>query len=104
MEDPVKFGREVFIRKSGSSVMENYDVIRQLGKGGYRKVYRVHYKKTGEIRACKQLSKLNIDDLVKFQREIDILIKIDHPNIIKMYEYFESKNNLYLIMEECNRG
>ena len=104
MDDPVKVGREVFIGKSGSSVMEDYDVLRQLGKGGYGKVYRVRHKKTGEIRACKQLSKLNIDDLEKFQREIDILIKTDHPNIIKMYEYFESKNNLYLIMEECNGG
>jgi calcium-dependent protein kinase len=102
--DPVKIGREAFIGKSESTVMENYDVLRQLGKGGYGKVYRVRHKKTGEVRACKQLSKLNIDDLVKFQREIDILIKADHPNIIKMYEYFESKNNLYLIMEECNGG
>ena len=102
--DPIKIGREAFIGKSESTVMENYDVLRQLGKGGYGKVYRVRHKKTGEVRACKQLSKLNIDDLVKFQREIDILIKADHPNIIKMYEYFESKNNLYLIMEECNGG
>ena len=102
--DPVKIGRDAFVGKSGSTVMENYDVLRQLGKGGYGKVYRVRHKKSGEVRACKQLSKLNIDDLVKFQREIEILIKTDHPNIIKMYEYFESKNNLYLIMEECDGG
>ena len=104
MEDPVKMGRKIFVGKSGTSIMDEYDVIKQLGKGGYGKVYRVRNKKTGEIRACKQLSKLNIDDLEKFQREIDILMKADHPNIIKLYEYFESKNNLYLVMEECNGG
>ena len=102
--DPLKIGRETFVGKSEGTVKDNYDILRQLGKGGYGKVYCVRHKKTGEVRACKQLSKINIEDLVKFQREIDILIKTDHPNIIKMYEYFESKNSLYLIMEECKGG
>ena len=103
-EDPVKMGRKIFVGKSETGIMDEYDILKQLGKGGYGKVYRVKNKKTGEIRACKQLSKLNIDDLEKFQREIDILMKADHPNIIKLYEYFESKNNFYLVMEECNGG
>ena len=103
-EDPVKMGRKIFVGKSETGIMDEYDILKQLGKGGYGKVYRVKNKKTGEIRACKQLSKLNIDDLEKFQREISILMKADHPNIIKLYEYFESKNNFYLVMEECNGG
>lgn len=103
-QDQGKFGREDFIKKSEDSIMENYEVIKQLGKGGYGKVYRVKHKKTGEIRACKQLSKLNTEDIEKFKREINILIKMDHPNIIKMYEYYESKNNFYVIMEECSGG
>ena len=84
--------------------MDHYDVIRQLGKGGYGKVYEVKNKKTGEIRACKHLSKLSIKNLEKFQREINILIKTDHPNIIKLYEIFESQRSLYLVMEECKGG
>ena len=54
--------------------------------------------------ACKKLSKLNIDNLEKFRKEIDILMKLDHPNIIKLYEVFEAPNSLYLIMEECQGG
>ena len=72
MTNPVKFGKDTFIGKSDSSLQDVYEVVKQLGKGGYGKVFQVRNKKTGEIRACKQLSKLNISDLVKFRREIDI--------------------------------
>ena len=104
MTNPVKFGKDTFIGKSSSSLQESYEILKQLGKGGYGKVFQVRNKKTGDLRACKQLSKLNISDLVKFRREIDILIKTDHPNIIKLYDVFESNHNLYLVMEECNGG
>ena len=75
-----------------------------MGKGGYGKVYEVKNKKTGEIRACKHLSKLSIKNLAKFELEINILIKADHPNIIKLYEIFQSQRSLYLVMEECKGG
>ena len=104
MEGDIKFGKNTFVDKSKSPIMENYDVIKQLGKGGYGKVYEIRSKKTGEIRACKHLSKLNIKNLEKFKREIEILKKMDHPNIIKLYEVFESERSLYLVMEECKGG
>lgn len=98
------FGRNSFVDISNSPIMENYEVVKQLGKGGYGKVFRVKNKKTGELRACKQLSKLNIENLEKFQREIEILKNTDHPNIIKLYEVYQSSNNFYLVMEECQGG
>ena len=105
MEDSsIKFGKEMFVGKLDGVFLDNYEVIKQLGKGGYGKVYQVKNKKTGEIRACKHLSKLSIKNLEKFEREINILIKSDHPNIIKLYEVFQSNRSLYLIMEECKGG
>ena len=103
-KDPLKFGRDTFVGKTNKSLNENYEVVKQLGKGGYGKVYRVRNKITGKMFACKKLSKLDIANKVKFDREINILIKTDHPNIIKLYEVFESKNSYYLIMEECHGG
>ena len=103
-EESISFGKETFIGKFEGVFLDNYEVLKQLGKGGYGKVYRVKNKKTGEIRACKHLSKLKIKNLEQFQREIDILIKADHPNIIKLYEIFESARSIYLIMEECKGG
>ena len=104
IESTIKFGKKDFVGKFEGVFLDNYDVVKQLGKGGYGKVYQVMNKKTKEIRACKHLSKLSIKNLEKFQREIEILRKADHPNIIKLYEIFESKRSYYLIMEECKGG
>ena len=104
-ENPtIKFGKKNFVGKSEGLFLDNYDVIKQLGKGGYGKVYEVKNKKSGEIRACKHLSKLVLKDLEKFEREINILINSDHPNIIKIYEVFESQRSLYIVKEECKGG
>ena len=100
----LKFGRENFVGETKGKLLDSYEVIKQLGKGGYGKVYEVKNIKTGEIRACKHLSKLNIKNLEKFRREIEILKKMDHPNIIKLYEVYESERSLYLVMEECKGG
>ena len=100
----VTFGRETFVGFTNKSLRDNYECIKQLGKGGYGKVYQVKNKINGKLYACKKLSKLNIKNLTKFEREIKILNRADHPNIIKLYEVFQSQNSLYLIMEECNGG
>ena len=100
----IKFARENFVGEVEGKLLDIYDVLKQLGKGGYGKVYEVKNKKTGEIRACKHLSKLNVKDLDKFRREIKIMKKMDHPNIIKIYEVYESERSLYIIMEECKGG
>ena len=104
MKMELKFARENFVGEVEGKLLDIYDVLKQLGKGGYGKVYEVKNKKTGEIRACKHLSKLNVKDLDKFRREIEIMKKMDHPNIIKIYEVFESERSLYIIMEECKGG
>ena len=103
-EDKVRFGKDTFVGLTNKSLRDTYICVAQLGKGGYGKVYQVKNKISGRLYACKKLSKLNIKNLEKFQREINILMKTDHPNIIKLYEYFESANSLYLIMEECYGG
>ena len=103
-EDDIKFGKDTFVGLTHKSLRDSYNCVAQLGKGGYGKVYQVKNKISGKLFACKKLSKLNIKNLEKFQREISILMRTDHPNIIKLYEYFESPNSLYLIMEECYGG
>lgn len=36
--------------------------------------------------------------------EIEVLKEIDHPNIIKIIEYYESENSLYLVTEYLDGG
>ena len=102
--DHIIFNKENFVGKKDGLLTEYYEEIRKLGKGSYGKVYEVKNKTTGEIRACKQLSKSNLSNLKKFEKEIELLIKTDHPNIIKLYEVFEDDRFIYLIMEKCNGG
>ena len=101
--DTIKFGKKDFVGKFEGVFLDSYDVIRQLGKGGYGKVYEVMNKKTREIRACKHLSKLSIKNLEKFKREVEILRIADHPNIINfrvlnLYELFHYCDNILLLI------
>lgn len=98
------FGRETFVCKVKGNLTDFYTPKGDLGSGSYGKVFQVKNKKSGEIRACKQLAIKQIQNYSKFMLEINILAKMDHPNIIKLYEVFEDKRYVYLIMEECTGG
>ena len=100
----IKFGKKTFAHKFEGLFLDNYEVIKQLGKGGYGQVYEVKNRKSGDILSCKYLSKKNFKNIEKFEREINILIKTDHPNIIKIYELYESDSDFYLVMEKCKGG
>ena len=102
--DTITFNKQNFTSSTEGLISTKYEIIKKLGKGSYGRVLQVKNKRTGEIRACKQLSKNKISNLKKFQKEISILKKVDHPNIIKLYEVFEDDKYIYLIMEQCKGG
>lgn len=43
-------------------------------------------------------------DIERISREIKILKKVRHPNVIQLYEIIETETELYLIMEYCSNG
>ena len=62
---------------------------------------------TGEKVAIKILEKDKIHDqkdVERITREIKILKKVRHPNVIQLYEIIETEKELYMIMEYCNGG
>ncbi len=54
----------------------------------------------------KRIKKEKINDIVQklLDTEINIMIKINHPNIIHLHQFLESKNNFYLVVDFCNHG
>jgi calcium-dependent protein kinase len=100
------FSKESLINHLNCSIKDHYEIVSQIGKGGYSKVFEVRNKTTNAIHACKYISKLKMNEktLKRTLREINMLKKLDHPNIIKLYEVYESKRSIYLIMEKCNGG
>lgn len=49
-------------------------------------------------------SKFTKAESESIMNEIEVLSELDHPNIIRIFEYYESKNSLYLITEYLDGG
>ena len=93
-----------FIGVHTEKIEKYYQFIKEIGHGAYGHVYRSQNISTGNVYACKKFDKKYIKNKKRLKTEIDLLRATDHPNIIKLYEIFEDKLNLYLIMEECSGG
>ncbi|CAD8145544.1 unnamed protein product [Paramecium octaurelia] len=90
-----------------SQKVQNYILDRTLGKGTFGKVKLGYHTICKEYVAVKILQKNKIEknaDAIRVQREISILKKVNHENIIKLYEILESDENLYLVMEYAKGG
>ena len=81
----------------------NYELCNYIGKGGLGRVYKVHHKLSNQYRAMKiiQCKSLSENHSSTINKEINILKKLDHPNIIKVYEFFQSEKYVYIINELC---
>ena len=103
-KEDLKVNKDNFILMTKDSLTDYYKIKRIIGEGGFGKVYEVQNKVSSQSYACKKVSKANVIDLEKFKNEISIMSKADHPNIVKLYEIYESNRSLYLIMELCRGG
>jgi len=56
--------------------------------------------------ALKKIDKNNLTQDIKecLIREIKLHSQLDHPNIVKMYNFFTHQNYLYLVLEACTSG
>jgi len=99
------FNKKTMIIKNEEDVREVYKISKkELGRGAFGAVYKCTHRALSFVRAVKIISKSKIQNVDKFWLEINILIELDHPNVLKLYEYFESDNNIYLITELCQGG
>ena len=98
------FGKQTFIEQQKGNIFDKYEIVTQIGAGGYARCLKVKNKITNQYFACKELQKNKLSDYNSLKREISIMIQLDHPNIIKLYEYYETETFIYLIMELCTGG
>ena len=96
------------IMEHQSSPWEYYKEIKTIGSGTYGTVKKVCLKKDPlTVRAMKIIPKDNVVqgvDYIKVLDEIAILKKLDHPNIMKIFECFDDEKNIYIISDFCDQG
>jgi calcium-dependent protein kinase len=95
---------EKIISKNSSKLEEIYKLEHQIGEGGYGQVFLVRHKKMNMLRAMKIIPVNSKNEEEKTDEEIELLRQLDHPNIVKIFEYFSDEDKYYLITEYCRGG
>jgi serine/threonine protein kinase len=79
-----------------------YRIIEQLGQGGMATVYKAYHAALDRYVAIKALHPAFGEDpsfLARFQREARLVAKLEHPNIVPVYDYSEHEGRPYLVMK-----
>lgn len=87
--------------------VNDFDIGRKLGRGKFGKVYLAREKKSSLLVAIKVLWKkqLSIHKMeLQLRREIEILLNVNHPNMVRMFRFFHDCHRIYLVLEYCGGG
>ncbi len=93
----IKFNlsREKLLEVKKENIKDNYEILEDLELDESLGVYkRVLHKKLGQYRSMRIINKTKYN-----KKEIDILQKLSHPNILSIFEIFNDDNNYYVICE-----
>jgi serine/threonine protein kinase len=85
----------------------DFTLIKELGVGSFGRVLLVQHNKTQAQYAIKAIDKrntTNIQEKPYFRREIEIMYRIHHPNVVKLFGHFEDNTYCYFIMEYIQGG
>jgi len=105
--------KESLVMKKDHNPIDQYVLLHKLGSGTYATVHLVKHRLTNAERAMKKIMKEkdlysnqdNQDEKdQEIMNEIEILKSIDHPNIVKIYEFYTTPDYFCLITEFCNGG
>jgi serine/threonine protein kinase len=86
---------------------DKYDIVREIGLGGFSVVYLVRNRHTFEELACKVVCRQFLTEsgtFHRFEQEARLLEQLQHPNIIQLVEIVYAPQYIYLIMEYCSCG
>jgi len=109
LQNSIRFKKEDFTISRTDEFLEfySYDPEKDfIQEGNKSRIYKCVHQETGEIRAVKILTKSrrNDEDRELYQHEFKMMKKLDHPNVVWVYEMFETDQCLYLVMEFCKGG
>ncbi|CAK9029658.1 Lon protease (ATP-dependent protease La), partial [Durusdinium trenchii] len=98
-------GREFFLTKGKQDVWDVYRREKQLGTGSFGTAYQAVHIQNGEERVIKAVKKsrtaLPLDEI---EQEILIMRQIDHPHMVRLFEWYEDANRVYLVLDYLKGG
>lgn len=94
------------IENKNKNIDDFFELDREhkIGEGGYASVVPGKDKKTGAKYAVKIIAKNMVAQRSRLQNEIDLMLSLDHPNIVKLFQTFEDQRLIYLVLELCAGG
>ncbi len=98
---------EILVAKSKSNPDKDYNKLNFLGEGAFASVYRVQNKYTGAICAMKVIKKsgsCSSSDENEILNEINILRTMDHPGVLKIFEFYSNPQSYSIVTELCPGG
>ncbi|KGL80798.1 Serine/threonine-protein kinase Nek5, partial [Tinamus guttatus] len=86
--------------------MDNYEIIKEIGEGSFGKVFLAKGKINKEQCVIKEISltKMPVKEKAASQKEVILLAKMKHANIVTFYTSLQDENKLYIVMEYCDGG
>jgi calcium-dependent protein kinase len=96
-----------FVFEREGKLRDTYQIGNKIGEGSYSSVRRIKHRQTNEKRAVKTIHKKYISNELERQAvmtEVSLLKSVDHPNIIRLHEFYQDEKNYYIITEYCSGG
>lgn len=86
--------------------LERYEILEKMGDGAFSFVYKAKDVETGELRAIKVVAKqkLSSSQRASVLKEAAIMRQLDHPSIVHMYEFQETDDHYFIILELVEGG
>ena len=87
--------------------ISDFNLIREIGTGSFGRVILVQHKITQAryaIKAIDKRNKTNFNERLYFRREIEIMYRVHHPNVVKLFGHFEDNTYCYFLMEYMEAG
>ena len=106
IESQIPVIQETLITQKFGEPDKYYKKIKDLGSGSYGAVYLAKNVIMDNIVAIKTIEKTedNMVDDLEIKNEINILKQLSHPNIVKVYEFFDTILYYYIVTEYCKKG
>ena len=105
-ESQISISNKLFINEIKEIPKKKYLIKKILGTGTYGHVYLVENKYTQECFAMKEIDKTSEDLLTDSEivDEVEILKNLDHPDIVRIMEFYNTENSYFIINEYCKYG